>query len=97
VIWSIIAIGGLLTVAFTDLFGSENFRLHLAMTGAVAAALALVVVLIAALDWPFRGEVSVTPEAYENVVHGWLRPRPSRAIDPLRCCQRQQGHKSNKI
>jgi len=69
VIWWIIAIGGLLTVAFTYLFGFESFGLHLTMTGAVAAALALVVVLIVALDWPFRGEVSVSPEAYENVVH----------------------------
>jgi hypothetical protein len=71
VIWQIIAIGGLLTVAFTYLFGFESFGLHLTMTGAVAAALALVVVLIVALDWPFRGEVSVTPEAFENVVHGF--------------------------
>jgi hypothetical protein len=51
--------------------GFENFRLHLTMTGAVAAALALVVVLIVDLDWPFRGEVSVSPEAYVNVEHGW--------------------------
>jgi Protein of unknown function (DUF4239) len=71
VIWWIIAFGGLLTVAFTYLFGFESFGLHLTMTGAVAASLALVVVLIVALDWPFRGEVSVTPEAYENVVNGW--------------------------
>ena len=71
VIWWIILLGGLLTVAFTYLFGFESFGLHLTMTGAVAAALALVVVLIIALDWPFRGAISVSPEAYENVVHGW--------------------------
>ena len=71
VIWWIIAIGGALTTAFTYLFGFESFRLHLTMTGAVAASLALVVVLIIALDWPFRGEVSVAPEAYVNVEHGW--------------------------
>jgi hypothetical protein len=71
VIWWIILFGGLLTVGFTYLFGFESFGLHLTMTGAVAAALALIVVLIIALDWPFRGEISVTPEAYEIVVHGW--------------------------
>jgi hypothetical protein len=71
VIWWIIAIGGALTTAFTYLFGFESFRLHLTMTGAVAAALALVVVLIVALDWPFRGEVSVSPEAYADVERGW--------------------------
>ncbi|HZU88614.1 MAG TPA: hypothetical protein VE993_05090 [Stellaceae bacterium] len=41
------------------------------MTGAVAASLTLVVVLLLALDRLFRGEVSVSPEAYANVVHGW--------------------------
>lgn len=71
VIWWIIAIGGALTTAFTYLFGFEDFRLHLTMTGAVAASLALVVVLIVALDWPFRGEVSVSPEAYVEIEHGW--------------------------
>lgn len=71
VIWWIIGIGGALTTAFTYLFGFESFRLHITMTGAVAASLALVVVLIVALDWPFRGEVSVSPDAYENVEHSW--------------------------
>jgi hypothetical protein len=30
-------------------------------TAMVAATLALVVVLIIALDWPFRGEISINP------------------------------------
>ena len=71
VIWWIIFISGALTTGFTYLFGFGNFRMHLAMTGSVAASLALVVVLIVALDWPFRGEVSVTSEAYLDVEHGW--------------------------
>jgi len=71
VIWWIIAIGGALTSGFTYLFGFESFRLHLTMTAAVAASLALVVVLIVALDWPFRGEVSVSPDAYVDVEHSW--------------------------
>ena len=71
VIWWIIAIGGAFTTAFTYLFGFESFRLHLTMTGAVATSLSLVVVLIVALDWPFRGEVSVAPEAYVDVEHSW--------------------------
>lgn len=71
VIWWIIFISGGLTTGFTYLFGFSNFRMHLAMTGAVAASLALVVVLIVALDWPFRGEVSVSAEAYHDVKQGW--------------------------
>jgi Protein of unknown function (DUF4239) len=71
VIWWIIFISGALTTGFTYLFGFSNFGMHLAMTAAVAASLALVVVLIVALDWPFRGEVSVSPAAYVDVAESW--------------------------
>jgi hypothetical protein len=38
--------------------------MHMAMTAILAATLALVIVLIVALDWPLRGEISVTPEPF---------------------------------
>jgi hypothetical protein len=71
VIWWIIFIGGAITTGYTYLFGFEDFRLHLVMTAAVAASLTLVVVLIIALDWPFRGEVSVSPDAFIQTQHSW--------------------------
>ena len=71
VIWWIIFLSGALTTGFTYLFGFANFRMHLAMTSAVAASLALVVVLIVALDWPFRGDLSVGPDAFVEVQQGW--------------------------
>ena len=33
--------------------------------------LALVVVLIVALDWPFRGEISITPNAFVMTQRSW--------------------------
>src|SRR5277367_3612706 len=50
VIWWIIFMGGALTTGFTYLFGFHNFRMHLITTAAVSTSLALVVVLIIALD-----------------------------------------------
>jgi hypothetical protein len=43
------------------------------MTGAVAASLSLVVVLIVALDWPFRGRSAScsTPMSDVDVEHSW--------------------------
>jgi len=41
------------------------------MTAIVAAMLALVVVLIVALDWPFRGEISITPNAFVMTQRSW--------------------------
>jgi hypothetical protein len=71
VIWWIIFIGAAITTAFTYLFGFENFRMHLAMTSTLAATLALVVVLIIALDWPFRGQISVSPDPFIMTQQSW--------------------------
>jgi len=71
VIWWIIFFGGVLTTGFTYLFGFHNFGMHLITTAAVATSLALVVVLIIALDWPFRGAVSVTPGAFVKTEQSW--------------------------
>jgi hypothetical protein len=45
--------------------------MHVAMTGTLAATLALVVVLIVSLDWPFRGELSVTPDPFIMTQQSW--------------------------
>jgi ABC-type branched-subunit amino acid transport system permease subunit len=71
VVWWIILFGGAITVGFTYLFGFHDFRMHVVMTMIVAASLALVVVLIVAMDWPFRGEVSVSPDAYIKTQKSW--------------------------
>lgn len=71
VIWWIILLGGALTTGYTYLFGFHDFRMHLVMTAAVSTSLALVIVLIIALDWPFRGKVSVTPEPFVKAQQSW--------------------------
>jgi hypothetical protein len=71
VIWWIIVLGGAIVTGYTYLFGFHDLRMHMVMTAAVTASLALVVVLIIALDWPFRGEVSVAPDAFIKVQHAW--------------------------
>ena len=71
VIWCIIFFGAAITTGYTYLFGFENFGMHIAMTATVAATLALVIVLIIALDWPFRGEISVSPDPFIMTQHSW--------------------------
>jgi hypothetical protein len=67
ILWWIIAFGTFMTIGFTFLFGTHDFRMHLAITGMVAASMSLVVVLIIALDRPFRGDLSISSEPFENV------------------------------
>ena len=94
VVWWIIFLGGGLTTGFTYLFGFHDLRMHVVMTVAVAASLSLVVVLIVALDWPFRGEVSISPEAYLKTEESW-GPLPfinNTPEEPSSPPQAQQGH-----
>jgi hypothetical protein len=71
VIWWIISFGAALTIGYTYLFGFHDFRMHLATTGSVAISLGLVIVLIISLDWPFRGQVSISPDAFVKVQQSW--------------------------
>ena len=66
-VWWVVLIGSAGTIVMTFLFGMESLKLHLFMTGSVAASIALVIVLIIAFDYPFRGEVQIGPDAFENV------------------------------
>lgn len=68
VIWGIILMGSLITVACTYLFVVENRAMHMTMTGVVAASMALVIILVIALDRPFRGDLCVSTEAYVNAL-----------------------------
>ena len=66
-IWTILLIGGAITIAFSYFFGVRSLRVHFAMTGMLAASLALVFVLMIALDKPFRGSLGIEPTPYIDV------------------------------
>lgn len=79
-VWWIVFLGAVITTGYTYFFGYHNFAMHIAMTGILAATLALVVVLIIDLDSPFRGTISVTPDPFIMTQQSWseaLRLRPS--------------------
>jgi hypothetical protein len=69
-IWAVILFGGALTIATSFCFQVQQFRFHLLLTTGLAAMIGLLVFLIAALDQPFRGAVSIEPTAYQIVLDG---------------------------
>jgi hypothetical protein len=71
VIWWVIFFGGMITTGYTYLFGFHDLRMHMITTAAVSTSMALVMLLIIALDWPFRGAVSVTPDALIKTEESW--------------------------
>jgi Protein of unknown function (DUF4239) len=87
VIWGIILVGSLITVGYTYLFVVEKRALHMTMTGFVAASFALVIVLVIALDRPFRGDLCVSTAAYVNAlesVSAQAMPSPPDTADDTR-------------
>jgi hypothetical protein len=55
-------------VGFTYLFGLESTLVHLFMVAALALIIALVLFTVAELEFPFRGDIRMGPEAMEQVL-----------------------------
>lgn len=67
-IWLVVMIGAAASILLTWLFSVENLRRHVFLTGLYSGLIGLLVFLIAVMDNPYRGEISVSPEAYELVL-----------------------------
>jgi Protein of unknown function (DUF4239) len=77
-LWYVVAVGAVLGIFLTWLFCLDRLSVHLAVAGILSLLTGLVVFLIAAMDHPFRGEVSVSPEAFEIVQRSLMTP-PEKA------------------
>lgn len=68
VVWGVMLVGGVVVIGFTLFFGAPNVWVQAAMTGLITLIIALVLVTAAVLDYPYTGEVSVRPAAFERVL-----------------------------
>jgi hypothetical protein len=68
ILWVVLIGGGLITIAFTYLFGLQNTLVHTLMVASLALIIALSLFSVAALDHPFKGDVRIHPEAFEQVL-----------------------------
>ena len=66
ILWVVLILGGVVTVAFTYLFGLENSLVHLLMVAALALIISMSLFTVAALDYPFKGDIRIHPSSYEN-------------------------------
>ena len=76
VFWWVVALGALITILLLAMLDME-IHVHLILTGLVSLFLGLVIFLIAAMDNPFRGEVSVGPDPLEAVYQSLMKPDDS--------------------
>jgi len=66
-VWQMLVCGLVLVAFYIYLFGPHSFRIHIAVTSLTMVSIGLVFSLIIALDYPFRGDLSVDDEAYLGV------------------------------
>lgn len=67
VVWSVVLLGTVLTITFGVLFGVANFLSHMVMSCLLSFSIALLIVMIIAIDWPFFGADAVSPEPLQAV------------------------------
>jgi hypothetical protein len=73
-LWALILLGALICIVVTWFFYMESLKMHLWMTVFTALLLGLMVFMVAALDNPYRGEVSVSPAPFERVYKQMVIP-----------------------
>jgi len=64
----VLVMGGIATVSFTFLFGSENFKAQLIMGLLLSAMIALILFAIMSMDYPFTGAVSISPRPFQDII-----------------------------
>jgi len=78
VLWWVVAIGAVTALLLLAMLDME-IHVHLILGAALSMFLGLVIFLIAAMDNPFRGEVSVSPAPFRQVYDTLMQP--SEAVD----------------
>jgi hypothetical protein len=74
-LWSLVLIGAAINIAVTWLFHLQKEKMHFWLTLLTSSLLGLMIFLLAAMDQPYRGKLSVGPEAFEVVYERTMKPR----------------------
>lgn len=72
--WILLIGGAVVTVVFTYFFGTPNPRAQYAMTALYTVVIAFVIALISLVVFPFRGDISIPPEAFEQALRAMGGP-----------------------
>jgi Protein of unknown function (DUF4239) len=66
-LWLVLILGALINLALIAMLAIDKLAAHLMFSGLFAAFLSLMIFLIAALDHPFLGQYSISPDAFETI------------------------------
>jgi len=82
-LWIVVGAGAVLNTVLICLFGVERLIVHLIIGGILPLFVALLIFLMVEMDAPFRGEVSIGPEAFQIVQRSLMEEDGSRSPSPL--------------
>jgi hypothetical protein len=71
IMWVVLIAGAMVTIAFTYLFGFEQPIMQQLMIGGLSLLIGLVLFLVLALDYPFRGSIAVGPDAFKALLEAF--------------------------
>jgi uncharacterized membrane protein YiaA len=72
-LWTLVLVGAMINIAGTWFFHLRKKQMHIFMTALISSLLGLMIFLLAAMDHPFRGNLSVGPEPFEVVYDQLMR------------------------
>ena len=73
-LWVLVLAGALICIAVSWFYHTEHFSVHFWMTVLFSGLLGLLIYLVAVLDNPYRGKVSISPEPLERVYEQAMAP-----------------------
>ena len=63
-LWAVLIVGAIVTLASACLFGVEDFRIHMVQIFLLSFMISLVLISISNIDQPFRGTVHVSSDSF---------------------------------
>jgi hypothetical protein len=69
ILWFVLGVLAVMIILFTYFLGMESARLHILAVAALTAGITFTMFTTIALDRPFRGDLQVTPDAFETVLN----------------------------
>ena len=69
--WYVVGVGALINTLLILCF-RMRLDIHLVLGGALSFFVGVLIFMVAAMDYPFRGEVSIGPEAFELIYSGLM-------------------------
>lgn len=78
-LWALLLLGALINIAVTWCFHLQNRKMHIWMTLLTSALLGLMIFLMAAMDHPYFGKISVSSEPFQLIYDDLMKPGATTA------------------